>query len=150
MEILIISCTFFRCMWKVFGITTNLVAAGDVWQNMLVKLSERKKDKGKFLELNQKAEVSCVFDTVREIHIFYVRFPDSTEMEDLKFFEHFVVKLTKSTKAPTLEYQGVAQKFMVVITAEADMNEYSERQKTRDERAQALNDMLEKEEKAFR
>jgi hypothetical protein len=137
-------------MWKVFGIPTNLVAAGDVWQNMLVKLSERKKDRVKFLELNQKVEVSCVFDTIREVHIFYVKFPESTDMEDLKFFEHFVLKLIKSTKEPTLEYQGVAQKFIVVITADQDENEYSERQKTRDERTQAMEEMLKKEEQAFR
>ena len=32
-------------MWKVFGVATNLVAAGDVWQKQLVKLAGRKKDK---------------------------------------------------------------------------------------------------------
>jgi hypothetical protein len=137
-------------MWKVFGIATNLVAAGDVWQNQLVKLSGRKKDKDRFLELNQKAEVSHMFDTIREVHIFSVKFPEGTEMEDLKFYEHFVLKITKAAKDPTLEFQGVAQKFMVVISAETEFNEYGERQKTRDERTQAMEEMLAKEEKAFR
>jgi hypothetical protein len=136
-------------MWKVFGIATNLVAAGDVWQNQLVKLSGRKKDKEKFLELNQKAEASHMFDTVREVHIFYAKFPEGTVMEDLKFYEHFVLKITKAAKDPTIEFQGVPQKFMVVISAEAEMNEYTERQKTRDERTQAMEEMLKKEEKAF-
>ncbi len=137
-------------MWKVFGVATNLVAAGDVWQKQLVKLSGRKKDKDKFLGLNQKADVNYMFDTIREVHIFYVKFPEGTDMEDLKFYEHFVLKITKAAKDPTLEFEGIAQKFMVVISAESEMNEYTERQKTRDERAQAMNEMLEKEEKAFR
>jgi hypothetical protein len=137
-------------MWKVFGVATNLVAAGDVWQKQLVKLSGRKKDKDKFLELNQKADVNYMFDTIREVHIFYVKFPEGTDMEDLKFYEHFVLKITKAAKDPTLEFEGIAQKFMVVISAESEMNEYAERQKTRDERAQAMNEMLEKEEKTFR
>jgi hypothetical protein len=70
-------------------------------------------------------------------------------MEDLKFYEHFVLKITKAAKDPTIEFQGVPQKFMVVISAEAEMNEYTERQKTRDERTQAMEEMLKKEEKAF-
>ena len=137
-------------MWKVFGIVTNLVAAGDVWQDQLVKLSGRKKDKERFLDLNQKAEVSHTFDTVREVHVFYAKFPVGTHMEDLKFYEHFVLKITKAAKDPTIEFQGVAQKFMVVISAETELNEYMERQKTRDERTQAMEDLLAKEEKAFR
>jgi hypothetical protein len=137
-------------MWKVFGIAINLVAAGDVWQDQLVKLSGRKKDKDRFLDLNQKAEVSHTFDTVREVHVFYAKFPVGTHMEDLKFYEHFVLKITKAAKDPTIEFQGVAQKFMVVISAETELNEYMERQKTRDERTQAMEDLLAKEEKAFR
>ena len=72
------------------------------------------------------------------------------ELSDLKFYEHFVLKITKAAKDPTLEFQGITQKFMVVISAETEINEYGERQKTRDERTQALEEMLEKEEKAFR
>ena len=136
-------------MWKVFGVATNLVAAGDVWQRQLVKLSGRKKDKERFLELNQKAEVNQMFDAIREVHIFYVKFPDGTDMEDLKFFEHFVLKITKAAKDPTIEFEGVAQKFMVVISAETEINEYVDRQKGRGERAEALEEMLKKEEKAF-
>ena len=137
-------------MWKVFGIATNLVAAGDVWQNQLVKLSGRKKDKEKFLDLNQKAEVSHTFDTIREVHVFYAKFPVDSHMEDLKFFEHFVLKITKAAKDPTIEFQGVPQKFMVVISAETEMNEFMERQKTRNERAEEMEVFLAKEEKAFR
>jgi hypothetical protein len=137
-------------MWKVFGVATNLVAAGDVWQNQLVKLSGRKKDKERFLELNHRADVSHMFDTIREVHIFYVKFPEGTKMEDLRFFEHFVLKITKAAKDPAIEFQGEAQKFMVVISAETEMNEYMERQKTRDERTQAMEELLAKEEKAFR
>ena len=147
---LIIGCTYFRCMWKVFGVATNLVAAGDVWQKQLVKLAGRKKDKERFLELNQKADINYMFDTIREVHIFYVKFPEGTDMEDLKFFENFILKITKAAKEPTLEYAEVPQKFMVVISAESEFNDYLERQKTRDERTTAMNEMLEKEEKAFR
>ena len=133
-----------------FGVTTNLVAAGDVWQKQLVKLAGRKKDKERFLALNQKADVNYMFDTIREVHIFFVKLPEATDMEDLKFFEHFILKITKAAKEPTLEYAQVAQKFMVIISAESEMNEYLERQKTRDERTTAMNEMLEKEEKALR
>lgn len=136
-------------MWKIFGIPTNLVAAGDVWQDQLVKLSGRKKDKERFLDLNQKAEVSHTFDTVREVHVFYAKFPAGTHMEDLKFFEHFILKITKAAKDPTIEFKGVPQKFMVVISAETELNEYMQRQETRNERAQAMEEMLAKEEKAF-
>jgi len=127
-------------MWKVFGVATNLVAAGDVWQDQLVKLSGRKKDKEKFLELNHRAEV----------HIFYAKFPEDTHMEDLKFYEHFILKITKAAKDPTIEFQGVPQKFMVIISAEAELNEYMVRQETRGERAEALEEMLKKEEQAYR
>ena len=147
---LIIGYTYFRCMWKVFGVATNLVAAGDVWQKQLVKLAGRKKDKDRFLELNQKADVSYMFDTIREVHIFYVKFPEGSDMEDLKFFEHFILKITKAAKEPTLEYAKVPQKFMVVISAESDFNDYLERQRTREERTTAMNELLEKEEKALR
>ncbi len=136
-------------MWKVLGITTNLVAAGDVWQNQLVKLSGRKKDKEKFLDMNQRAEVSHMFDTIREVHIFFVKFPQDTHIDDLKFYEHFVLKIIKASKDPTIEFQGIAQKFMVVISAESEMNEYMERQKTRDERSEAMEEMLKNEEKAY-
>ena len=137
-------------MWKVFGVATNLVAAGDVWQNQLDKLSGRKKDKDKFLGLNHKAEVSHRFDTVREVHIFYAKFPEDTHMDDLKFYEHFILKIAKAAKDPTIEFQGVPQKFMVVISAETEMNEYMVRQETRDDRTQAMDEMLKKEEQAFK
>jgi hypothetical protein len=137
-------------MWKVLGIPTNVVAVGDVWQNQLVKLSGRKKDKDKFLDMNQRAEVSHMFDTIREVHIFFIKFPKDTHMDDLKFYEHFVLKVIKAAKDPTIEFQGIAQKFMVVISAESDMNEYMERQKTRDERTEAMEEMLKNEEKAYK
>jgi hypothetical protein len=137
-------------MWKVFGVATNLVAAGDVWQAQLVKLAGRKKDKERFLDLNHKAEVSHMFDTIREVHIFYAKFPEDSKMEDLKFYEHFILKITKAAKDPTIEFQGVPQKFMVVISAETEMNEYLVRQETRDERAQAMEEMLKKEEQAYK
>ncbi len=149
-EIFNITCTYFRCMWKVFGVATNLVAAGDVWQNQLVKLAGRKKDKERFLELNHKAEVSHMFDTIREVHIFYAKFPEDIPMDDLKFYEHFILRITKAAKDPTIEFQGVPQKFMVVISAETEMNEYMVRQETREERAQAMEEMLKKEEQAFK
>jgi hypothetical protein len=144
------ACTYFRSMWKVFGVATNLVAAGDVWQAQLAKLAGRKKDKEKFLELNHKAEVSHMFDTIREVHIFYAKFPEDTLMEDMKFYEHFILKITKAAKDPTIEFQGVPQNFMVVISAETELNEYMVRQETREERAQAMEEMLKKEEQAYK
>jgi hypothetical protein len=137
-------------MWKVFGVATNLVAAGDVWQAQLVKLAGRKKDKDKFLELNHKAEVSHMFDTAREVHIFYAKFPEDTHMDDLKFYEHFILRITKAAKDPTISFQDVPQKFMVVISAETEMNEYLVRQEGREDRAKALEEMLKKEEQAYR
>jgi len=147
---LIITCTYFGCMWKVFGVATNLVAVGDVWQSQLDKLAGRKKDKERFLELNHKAEVRHMFDTIREVHIFYAKFPEDTHMEDLKFYEHFILKITKAAKDPTIEFQGEPQKFTVVISAETELNEYMIRQETREERAQAMEEMLKKEEQAYR
>lgn len=137
-------------MWKVFGVQTNLIAAADVWQEQLIKLSARKKDRERFVRLLGEADISYSFDTIRELHIFTVKYPADAQDEDIEFMEKFIAKVTKSTELPTISYKDEPQKFVVVLSLDQETNEYLERQKTRDERTKALNEMLEKEERAYR
>ena len=88
------------------GGETPIIAAGDVWISRMSELSSRKKDAPKFRELLSKANIRYYFDTIREVHVFYVRFPSDVEMSDLEFFRDFIVKLEKSSKIPVVEYEG--------------------------------------------
>lgn len=111
-------------MWKVLGVETAVVKAGDVWANRMIELSARKKDADKFRELFSKADLRYYFDTIREVHMFYLQFPRKVKVEDLEFVRDFILKLEKAAKAPVIEYDGEAQKYSVVLSSDTETDLY--------------------------
>ncbi|AGN25655.1 hypothetical protein [Candidatus Methanomassiliicoccus intestinalis] len=111
-------------MWKVLGVETPIIAAGDVWISRMSELSSRKKDAPKFRELLSKANIRYYFDTIREVHVFYVRFPSDVEMSDLEFFRDFIVKLEKSSKIPVVEYEGESQTHTTIISSDEEQDDH--------------------------
>lgn len=111
-------------MWKVLGVETPIIAAGDVWMDKMSELSSRKKDAPKFRELLSKANVRYYFDTVREVHVFYVRFPYDVKLADLEFFRDFIIKLEKSSKTPVVEYDGESQVHTTIISSDEEKDDH--------------------------
>lgn len=111
-------------MWKVLGVETPIIAAGDVWIEKMSELSSRKKDAPKFRELLSKANVRYYFDTIREVHVFYVRFPYDVELPDLEFFRDFIVKIEKSSKLPIVEYDGESQVHTTIISSDEEQDDH--------------------------
>jgi hypothetical protein len=118
-------------MWKVLGVEGTIPAFAEIWKQRMIELSKRKKDRERFLEMIDDSDIRYVLDAIREVHMFMVYLPTKYSREDLVFFKEFVIKITKSIKMPTLEYNGTAQTHGVVITAQEDEDEYSERRKNR-------------------
>lgn len=111
-------------MWKVLGVETPIIAAGDVWIEKMSELSSRKKDAPKFRELLSKANVRYYFDTVREVHVFYIRFPYDIELLDLEFFRDFIIKIEKSSKLPVVEYDGESQVHTTIISSDEEQDDH--------------------------
>lgn len=111
-------------MWKILGVEAPIITAGDVWYNRMVELSSRKKDAPKFRKLLDSADIRYYFDTVREVHVFYIKLPLDTEFPDLEFFRDFIVKLEKSAKVPTIEYDGVKQTHVTIISADEEKDDH--------------------------
>ncbi len=111
-------------MWKVLGVETPIIAAGDVWIDKMSELSSRKKDAPKFRELLSKANIRYYFDTIREVHVFYVKFPSDVELPDLEFFRDFIIKLEKSSKIPVVEYDGESQVHTTIISSDEEQDDH--------------------------
>ncbi len=107
-------------MWKVLGVETALVKAGDVWKKRMAALSSGRKGKREFLSMLEKAEVTYWFDAVKEIHAFYVKFPDEITSEELRRFKKSVTGILSGISFPVVEWEGAAQRFAVVMTAEEE------------------------------
>ena len=120
-------------MWKVLGVDTVLVSAGDSWSKRLVELSKRKKDRAKFLRILDKGQVRYVFDTSRETHIFLIELPSECGPDEIRFMGDFIGKLQKAAKQPQIEFEGVPQKSAVIITSEEPEDEYEIRKRRRGE-----------------
>jgi len=118
-------------MWKVFGVEGTIPAFAEIWKQRTIELSKRKKDRERFLKMIEESDVRYVLDAIREVHVFLVYLPTTYTREDLVFFKDFLVKATKAAKAPTLEFDGVAQHTSIVITVEEDENDYEWRRKNR-------------------
>lgn len=113
---------FYRAlMWKVLGVETIMINADAVWTDRLIALSQRRKDGPRFRELLEKADRRYFFDTIREIHVFYLKFPPSVTMEDLEFMKQFIMKLHAAAKAPVVEFDGEPQRASVAMTSEEDV-----------------------------
>lgn len=106
------------------GVETPIIAAGDVWIDKMSELSSRKKDAPKFRELLSKANIRYYFDTIREVHVFYVKFPSDVELPDLEFFRDFIIKLEKSSKIPVVEYDGESQVHTTIISSDEEQDDH--------------------------
>ena len=111
-------------MWKVLGVETAIIAAGDIWKSRMFELSSRKKDAPKFRELLSQANIRYYFDTIREVHVFYVRFPSNVDLPELEFFRDFIIKLEKSAKVPVIEFENEAQTHTTIISSDEEVDDH--------------------------
>jgi hypothetical protein len=118
---------FPETMWKVLGKETVIVDAGEVWARRLAELSQRRKDAQKFRELFERADLRYYFDSVREVHMFYVQFPEDVTMEQLDFLGKFIASLQKAAKAPVVELDGESQAAKVVLTSDQPVDVHKKR-----------------------
>jgi hypothetical protein len=123
--------------WKVLGKETLPVAIQDNWEERLRALSARKKDRERFLTMLDSADISYFFDTIHEIHTFFIKLLFETTDEDLAFFEDFIRKIRRSAKEPMVSLEGEEQDSVIIITADRERDDYQARQATRGERAEA-------------
>lgn len=104
-----------------------MINADAVWADRLVALSQRRKESPRFRELLAMADIRYFFDTIREIHVFYLRFPPSVSMDDLEFIKSFIMKLHAAAKAPLVEFDGESQRASVAMTSEEDIDDHKKR-----------------------
>ena len=114
-------------MWKVLGVETVMINADAVWTDRLVELSQRKKDSPRFRELLARANVRYYFDTIREVHMFYLQFPTKTKVEELEFARDFILKLHKDAKVPVVEFDGEPQRFSIVLSSDEQVDDHKKR-----------------------
>jgi hypothetical protein len=114
-------------MWKVLGVETIMINADAVWTDRLIALSQRRKDAPRFRELLDKADKRYYFDTIREVHMFYLKFPSSVTLEDLEFVKQFIMKLYAAAKVPVVEFDGEAQLSSVAMTSEEEVDDHKKR-----------------------
>jgi hypothetical protein len=111
-------------MWKVFGVPENIIESGEVWKNQIIELSSRKKGRPRFLEIMEVAEVSYWFDSIKEIHVFYVELPEKFGSDDVEFIKNFIIKIIKGSKEPVISLFDDPQKYTVIITSESEKDVY--------------------------
>ena len=111
-------------MWKVFGVDENVIESGVVWKEQLLELSKKKKGRPRFLEMMGDSKVSYWFDSIQELHVFYIELPESYGTEDLEFMKSFIIKIIKSTDEPVISLFDEPQRFTVVITSEKEEDVY--------------------------
>jgi hypothetical protein len=114
-------------MWKVLGVETTVVRSGDVWKKRMIELSKRRKNKERFIELLESADVNYWFDAAKEVHAFYIKFPESIGPDDLQFFKEFIEKIRSSLKVPVIEVDGIPQEYRIVLTSEEEEDVYRRR-----------------------
>lgn len=124
-------------MWKVLGVETTVPKTAEVWQEQMVTLSRRKKDRDRFLKLLSEADVRYALDGIREVHVFTLTLPTDHGHEDLEFLKGFILKIIKAAKLPMIEVDGVAEKCGFVI-AMPDDDDYKERRRRRIEMKKPL------------
>ena len=120
--------------WRILGKSALPVSVQSVWEEQVVALSARKKGRDHFLKLWNMADLSYFFDTIIEVHAFYIRLPPTTSKADVLFMEDFLRRIIKSAKAPLVSLEGLKQNSTIVITADKEYDDYSLRQSERPER----------------
>jgi hypothetical protein len=116
-------------MWKVLGVQTVMVNADGVWYDRLMELSQRRKGAPLFREIMSKGDVRYFFDTIPEIHVFFVRFPPNVTIEELNFVKDFIMMLHAAAKVPVVEFDGESQMVSVALTSEEDRDDHKKRNK---------------------
>jgi hypothetical protein len=114
-------------MWKVFGEEGVMVQFGTLWTARMRDLSKRRKDRDRFLELLDSAEVTHYLDIHQRMHVFKMSLPSSCTVEDVEFLKGFVQRILKSVEYPMVDLDGEEQRAALIITAEESVDEHSER-----------------------
>lgn len=114
-------------MWKVFGEEGVMVQFGPLWKERMIELSKRRKDRDRFLELLEKAEISHYLDIHQTLHVFRMDLPPTCTVEDVEFLKGFVQRILKGTDYPMVDLDGEAQKAALVISAEEPEDEHATR-----------------------
>lgn len=114
-------------MWKVFGEEGVMVQFGTLWTARMRDLSKRRKDRDRFLELLDSAEVTHYLDIHQKMHVFKMTLPSSCTVEDVEFLKGFVQRILKSVEYPMVDLDGEEQRAALIITAEESVDEHSER-----------------------
>ncbi len=118
---------FRAVMWKVLGVETIMIKADEVWVDRLTNLSKRKRDSPRFRELLGKADLRYFYDTVRNVHVFFLKFPPTVTMEELEFLRDYIVKLHAAANVPVVEFDGVPQRASGAMTSEEDVDDHKKR-----------------------
>jgi len=114
-------------MWKVLGVETIMINADAVWTKRLIELSRRRKDAARFQELLAKADVRYYFDTIREVHMFYLQYPGDVGVDTLEWMKEFILKLHGAAKVPVVEYDGEAQLASIVLSSDQPSDDHKKR-----------------------
>ncbi len=121
-------------MWTVLGKRTSPVTNGHTWQEQLVDLSKRKRERSRFLALIDRADIDYWFDAIKEIHVLFIQMPPATKREDLEFLAAFITKVHKSVRLPVIALNDVPQNFSIALTSEKPQNDYQVRKKIREKK----------------
>ena len=117
--------------WKVLGKHTLPVGIQDAWTDQLRMFAEKSKDGERFLRLLDQADIAYKFDTIRELHVFLVKFSPEMDMKELEYFRDQIEVMRKKARVVMVSLEGEKQKSTVVISADREWNEYQVRNEER-------------------
>lgn len=106
------------------GKHTLPVGIQDAWTDQLRMFAGKRKDGERFLKMLDKADIAYKFDTIRELHVFLVKFAPETDMKDLEYFRDQIEVMRKAERAVMISLEGEKQNSTVVISADQEWNEY--------------------------
>jgi len=131
-------------MWKVLGVEAVIPRMANLFEERLIELSKRKKQRQRFLDIVADVDLSYVFDPMREISVFRFDLPSKYSPEDLEFLKEFVQRVLKAAKMPVIEYEGVPQRYAIVLNAEKEEDDYEFRRKHRSDIFKVMESAAEK------
>ncbi len=114
-------------MWKVFGEEGVMVQFGPLWKERMIELSKRRKDRARFLELLEKADITHYLDIHQRLHVFRMDLPATCTKDDVEFLKSFVQRVIKSTEYPMVDLDDEEQRAALVISAEEAEDEHTSR-----------------------
>jgi hypothetical protein len=117
--------------WKVLGKHTLPVGIQDAWTDQLRMFAEKSKDGERFLRLLDQADIAYKFDTIRELHVFLVKFSPEMDMKELEYFRDQIEVMRKKARVVMVSLEGEKQNSTVVISADQEWNEYKVRNEER-------------------